>query len=131
MSASLPRTGYEICGFSRPPTRPIAAGRARGRRRAISSGSSGYRSREVFIANSVKTSVIPYSADGSVEDAKYALGNLLGRLQVWLPSVHRYAKVWFCVRAPEITRVEPYSIEPLRIFPLAKCVGVREDVAAM
>src|SRR5262249_49766309 len=79
----------------------------------------------------VSAAVILYSADGSVEDAKYALGNLLGRLQVWLPCVHRYAKVWICVRAPEITRVEPYSIEPLWIFPLAKCVGVREDVAAM
>ena len=28
-----------------------------------------------------------YSADGSVEDAKYALGNLLGRLQVWLREI--------------------------------------------
>ena len=79
----------------------------------------------------VSTAVILYNADGSVEHAKYALGNLLGRLQVWLPCVHRYAKVWIRVSAPEITRVEPYSIEPLRIFPLAKRVGVREDVAAM
>jgi hypothetical protein len=79
----------------------------------------------------VAAAVILYSADGSVEDAKYALGNLLGRLQVWLPCVHRYAKVWVCVRPPEIARVEPYSIEPLRIFTLAKCVGVREDVAAV
>src|SRR5215468_6311771 len=66
-----------------------------------------------------------------VRRPQYASGSLLGRLQIWLPCVHRYVKVWICGGAPEITRVEPYSIEPLRIFPLAKCVGVREDVAAM
>ena len=35
----------------------------------------------------VSAAVILYSADGSVEDAKYALGNLLGRLQVWLREI--------------------------------------------
>ena len=59
------------------------------------------------------------------------LGRLLGRLQIRLPCVHRYTKVWICVRAPAVTRVEPHSVKPLRIFPLAKCVGVREDVAAV
>ena len=27
-------------------------------------------------------------------DAQYALGGLLGRLQIWLPCIHRYTKVW-------------------------------------
>ena len=59
------------------------------------------------------------------------LGRLLGRLQIWLPCIHRYAKVWICAGPPEVTRVESHSIEPLRIFPQAKGVGVRENVAAM
>jgi hypothetical protein len=69
------------------------------------------------------------SADGFI-----GTHNMLGLIRsalLWLPCIHRYAKVWICVGPPEITRVESYSIDPLRIFPHAKCVAVREDVAAM
>src|SRR5215831_5937776 len=65
------------------------------------------------------------------KDAQYALGGLLARLQIWLPCIHRYAKVSLCIGPPQIARVEPHSIEPLRILPLVECVGVREDVAAV
>src|SRR6478735_5348149 len=71
------------------------------------------------------------SADGFVGTHNMLLGRLLGRLQIRLPCIHRYAKVWICVGSPEITRVETHSVEPLRVFPLAKGVGVRENVATM
>ena len=64
-------------------------------------------------------------------NAQYALERLLGRLQISLPCVHRYAKVWICVGPPEIKRVETHTVEPLRVFTLAEGVAVRENVAAM
>ena len=68
------------------------------------------------------------STDGYPKEKNFR--SLLGRLQIWIPGVHGYLQVRIGVRAPEITRVEPHSIEPLGIFPPAKSVGVRENVAA-
>src|ERR1700722_15487695 len=55
----------------------------------------------------------------------------VGRLQVGLPCVDRYLKHLICFGAPEVARVEPHGIEPLRILPLPERIRVREDVAAM
>jgi hypothetical protein len=55
----------------------------------------------------------------------------VGRLQIGLPCVDQYLKHLICFGAPEVARVEPHGIEPLRILPLPERIRVREDVAAI
>ena len=73
----------------------------------------------------------PIGDIGAAYRSERTSGFWVGKLQIRLPGVHRYLKHWICFGPPEVARVEPYGIEPLRILTFTKCVRVRENMAAM